>query len=54
MQYRRRLAIVGDISNYVAGSSALAAFVHEANRGEDIGFVADLAELAKRLEQRAL
>lgn len=54
VQYRRRLAIVGDISRYVAESSAFAAFVNEANRGEDIWFVADLAELEKRLEQHAM
>lgn len=53
VQYRRRLAIIGDISKYVAESSAFAAFVHEANRGEDIWFVSDLAELAKRLVRRA-
>ena len=52
VQYGRRLAIVGDISRYEAGSSAFAAFVYEANRGEDIWFVPDLAELEKRLAQR--
>jgi hypothetical protein len=49
VQYRRRLAIVGDVSPYVAGSSAFAAFVVEANRGRDIWFVADQAELDQRI-----
>jgi hypothetical protein len=49
VQYRRRLVIAGDISTYVAASSAFAAFVAEANRGEDIWFVADLAELDSRM-----
>jgi len=54
VQYRRRLVIAGDISTYVAASSAFAAFVAEANRGEDIWFVADLAELDSRMAQLPL
>ena len=49
VQYRRRLVILGDISAYVTQSSAFAAFVNEANRGDDIWFVADQAELERRL-----
>ena len=49
VQYRRRLAIVGDISRNVAESSALRAFVAEANRGKDVWFVASLDELNDRL-----
>jgi hypothetical protein len=52
VQYRRHLAIVGDIAPYVAESSAFAAFVNEANRGDDLWFVADHVELDRRLEQR--
>jgi hypothetical protein len=48
--YRRRLAILGDISKYLAESSALRAFVYETNRGRQVWFVADLAELRRRLE----
>jgi hypothetical protein len=47
--YRRRLAVVGDISDHVAASTALRDFVVEANRGQQTWFVADLAELDKRL-----
>ena len=49
VQYRRRLVILGDISRYVAESSAFAAFVQEANQGADIWFVTDIEELAARL-----
>lgn len=48
-QYRRRLAIVGDITAQVAASNALRDYVTEANRGREIWFVADLAELDERL-----
>ncbi|HKN12394.1 MAG TPA: DUF4180 domain-containing protein [Candidatus Binatus sp.] len=51
VQYRRRLAIVGDISRHLAGSSALRAFVNESNRGNEVWFLASLAELDQRLEQ---
>ncbi|MGN9844581.1 DUF4180 domain-containing protein [Nonomuraea sp. H19] len=48
VNYRLGLAIVGDISRFAAASSALRDWVHEANRGRDIWFVRDLAELAAR------
>jgi hypothetical protein len=51
VQYRRRLAIVGDISGFLAESSALRAFVNESNRGKDVWFVGSLAELGQRLEK---
>ncbi|MFF9282874.1 DUF4180 domain-containing protein [Streptomyces griseosporeus] len=47
--YRLRLAVVGDISGHVADSTALRDFVHEANQGGQLWFVADEAELAHRL-----
>jgi hypothetical protein len=53
MNYGLRLAIVGDVARQVAASQALADFVREANRGRQIWFVADLAELARRLEPPA-
>jgi len=53
VQYRRRLVIVGDISRYVAESSAFAA-VHEANEVEEIWFVANVAELGTWLKQRTI
>ena len=49
VQYRRRLVIVGDISGFLAQSSALRAFVAESNRGKDVWFLAGLEELEQRL-----
>ena len=51
VQYRRRLVIVGDISRHVAESSALRAFVNEANRGKEIWFLASREELDERLRR---
>jgi hypothetical protein len=47
--YRRRLAIVGDISRYVDESSAFRDFVYESNCGEHVWFVANLEELDRRV-----
>jgi hypothetical protein len=52
VNYRLRLAIVGDITRHDR-SSALRAFVAEANRGGQLWFVADLAELETRLTRTA-
>ncbi|MEV4820545.1 DUF4180 domain-containing protein [Micromonospora sp. NPDC049275] len=49
VNYRMRLAVVGDISTQLAQSSALRALVHESNRGEHIWFVPDLDALDERL-----
>jgi hypothetical protein len=49
VNYRLRLAVVGDISAQLARSSALRALVHESNRGEQIWFVPDLDALDERL-----
>lgn len=49
--YRVRIAIVGDLSDFLAGSEALRDFVRESNRGENIWFVVDVNELEKRLQQ---
>ena len=51
VQYRRRLAIVGDISRHLAESSALRAFVYESNRGNEVWFLATREELEQRLAQ---
>ena len=51
--YRIGLALVGDISGHVAASAALGAFVRESNRGRNVWFVADEAELESRLGDRA-
>ena len=47
--YRMRVAIVGDISSYVAESDSLRDFVYESNRGLQIWFVKDREELTNRL-----
>ncbi|HJP80357.1 MAG TPA: DUF4180 domain-containing protein [Pseudonocardiaceae bacterium] len=47
--YRSRVVILGDISPYTQRSSALASLVNESNRGRDVWFLADLAELDQRL-----
>jgi len=50
VQYRLRLAVVGDLSTQTAASDALRDWVREVNRGRDILFVADLAALESRLD----
>jgi hypothetical protein len=47
--YRRRIAIAGDISQYLEESSALRDFVYESNRGEQVWFVANPEELEREL-----
>lgn len=49
VNYRIRLAIVGDISAQCAQSKALRDFVHESNQGQALWFVDDLAALDARL-----
>ncbi|MFI0405484.1 DUF4180 domain-containing protein [Actinomadura sp. 3N508] len=49
VNYRLRLVIVGDISRYVEGSSALRALVRESNSSGHVWFVADLEALDDRL-----
>ena len=49
VNYRVRLAVVGDISAHVAASTALRDLVYESNRGRHIWFVADLGELDTHL-----
>lgn len=48
--YRRRLVIIGDFSSVVTKSVSFRDFVREANRGADVWFVADQAELKQRLQ----
>jgi hypothetical protein len=52
VNYRKRLAIAGDITRHVEASTALRDFVREANRGRDIWFLADENELSQRLARR--
>jgi hypothetical protein len=45
VNYRIRLAVVGDISAQAAASDALRDLIRESNRGRHIWFVSDLDEL---------
>ena len=49
MNYRLRLAILGDISAHMESSEPLAAFVRESNNGKSVWFVRDSNELHERL-----
>jgi hypothetical protein len=49
VNYRLRLAILGDISDHLARSAALRDFVTETNRGNQLWFVATSAELDRLL-----
>ncbi|TDC25438.1 DUF4180 domain-containing protein [Micromonospora sp. 15K316] len=53
VNYRLRLAVVGDISAHLAGSGALRALVAESNRHDHVWFVPDLAVLDARLAASA-
>ncbi len=49
VNYRLRLAVVGDISEHLRDSSALRALVRESNSGGHVWFVPDLEALDERL-----
>lgn len=49
VNYRLRLAVIGDISEHLAGSSALRALVNESNQGGQVWFLPDLEALDTRL-----
>ncbi|WP_173079631.1 DUF4180 domain-containing protein [Phytohabitans rumicis] len=49
VNYRLRLAVIGDISAHVAASNALRDFVRETNRGRQAWFLETRADLATRL-----
>ena len=49
--YRRRLVILGDISQHVAQSRAFRDFVYETNRGNQVWFMTNLQELGDRLKR---
>lgn len=53
VNYRLRLAVIGDISGHLAASSALRALVHESNQGGHVWFVPDLDALDARLRAAA-
>ncbi|HEX6356475.1 DUF4180 domain-containing protein [Actinophytocola sp.] len=47
--YQVLLVILGDVSEHVEASENFRAFVDEINRGKDIWFVADAAQLSAKL-----
>ena len=49
VNYRRRLAIVGDVSAHEAASTPFRDYVREANRGRQLWFVPDRKALEARL-----
>ncbi len=51
--YKRRLAIIGDISRHVEESKALHDFIYESNRGDQVWFMATLEELKDRLAKES-
>jgi len=50
VNYERRLAILGNIDHRLEASKALRDFVYETNRGRQVWFVADRAQLESRLQ----
>ena len=52
VNYRRQVAVVGDVSQPAAGSAPLRDFIGESNRGRSVWFVDDLAALEARLSER--
>ncbi|HEU0182003.1 MAG TPA: DUF4180 domain-containing protein [Agromyces mariniharenae] len=53
VNYRLRLAVVGDISAHVGKSDALRDYVRESNRADHVWFVESEADLERRLADRA-
>jgi hypothetical protein len=53
VNYRLRLAVVGDISRYLETSAALRALVHESNTADHVWFVPDIDALDARLKARS-
>ncbi|MER8070877.1 DUF4180 domain-containing protein [Streptomyces sp. NPDC094034] len=49
VNYRLRVAVVGDIARHTAASTALRDFVRESNRGTQLWFVPDIKALSARL-----
>ncbi|QGK69806.1 DUF4180 domain-containing protein [Allosaccharopolyspora coralli] len=49
VQYGLRVAVLGDVSAHLEASEAFAAYVRECNRGRQVWFLADRAELVRKL-----
>ena len=54
VNYRVRLAVIGDISAHTERSEALRAFVAESNRGRQLWFMPTQADLDDRLRQESV
>jgi hypothetical protein len=52
VNYRNRVAVVGDVAEAAAASAPLADFIRESNRGDTVWFVGDLAALEAKLAPR--
>jgi hypothetical protein len=53
VNYRIKLAIIGDITDYLVASSALRAWVRESNQHNEVCFLPRLDDLAARLNTGA-
>ena len=53
VNYRYRIAVLGDVSGAVAANGPLADFVRESNRGQTVWFLGDLAALEVKLAATA-
>lgn len=53
VNYRLRLAVIGDISGHLAASAALRALVQESNHADHVWFLPDLDTLEDRLRAAA-
>lgn len=49
VDYRMRLAIIGDVSAQIAASTSFRDWVHETNRGSHLWFIPNLATFSDRL-----
>ncbi|WP_072690931.1 DUF4180 domain-containing protein [Rhodococcus marinonascens] len=53
VNYRLRLAVVGDISRHLEASAALRALVHESNTADHVWFLPDIEALDARLKAKS-
>ncbi|MBN9388055.1 MAG: DUF4180 domain-containing protein [Chloroflexi bacterium] len=48
--YKRKLAVLGDVSQFTSTSRSFRDFVYETNKGQQIWFLPDMEEFARRLK----
>jgi hypothetical protein len=53
VNYRLKLVILGDYSQFASNSAPLRDFIYESNRGNAVWFLADRKELEERLAPKA-